>query len=316
MDESLRVYDDVLGLISSPGNPSPMVKLGKSNPNPAFQVFAKLEWFNPFGSIKDRAALNMFSEAKKRGKLEGKSIVEPSSGNTGLALAGIAAINGVDVVITVPSEVPEEKKILLRLLGAKVEEVPDKLCPANPKDGAIALATAYATSPKFGGKYYMPNQYENEDNLMAHYKTTGPEIWKQTGGKITHFFAGIGTTGTLMGVARFLKEKNPEIKIIAVEPQKNHHLPGMKNLSEAKTPGIYDKKFIDETIEVSDKDAYATLRDVMKKDALLAGPTTGAILHAAFQKAKDEKEGLGVVISPDSALKYAGYIQKMIKEGG
>lgn len=313
-DHSLKVYESILDLIASPSNPSPMVRLSKSSPNSNFELFAKLEWFNPFGSIKDRPALNMFLQAEQEGKLNGKSIVEPSSGNTGLALAGIAAKKGVDLVVTVPSEVPEEKKILIRLLGAKVEDVPDSLCPANPKDGAIALANAYATSPKFEGKYFMPNQYENKNNLIAHYQTTGPEIWKQTKGKITHFFAGIGTTGTLSGAGKYLKEQNPKVKIIAVEPQKGHHLPGLKNLSEAATPGIYDKSVVDETIEVSDKEGYDTLRRVMKEEALLAGPTTGAILHAALQTAREEQEGLGVLISPDSALKYANYIDKMLSE--
>jgi cysteine synthase B len=195
---SLRRYDDIRELIANPDNPTPLVRLHRVVPPGEFDLFVKLEWFNPFGSIKDRTAHYLLKGMLERGELDGKDIVEPSSGNTGIALAALAALMGKKFTVTIPDGVPEEKKIILRMLGAEVWATPDDLCPVNhPKDGAIALAQSFVTGAATKDRYVMPYQYENPDNVRAHFETTGPEIWKQTEGKIKYFFAGYGTCGTI-----------------------------------------------------------------------------------------------------------------------
>jgi cysteine synthase len=191
MDLSRRVFDDVSQLIGSRENPTPLVRLGRIAPPEGGGIYAKLEWVNPFGSIKDRTARYLIEGLLRRGGLDGRGIVEPTSGNTGIALAALANLAGVPCTITIPSGAPEEKIALLRLLGAEVWPTPDDLCPIDhPKDGAIALARSFVTAEATKDRYVMPNQYENPDNVRAHYETTGPEIWDQTQGKVTHFFAG------------------------------------------------------------------------------------------------------------------------------
>src|SRR5512134_1397258 len=235
MNFSRRVYDDVSQLIGSRENPTPLVRLRKLPSPGSGAIFAKLEWMNPFGSIKDRTARYLLEGLRRDGRLDGKSIVEPTSGNTGIALVALANLSGVPCTITIPSGAPEEKITLLRLLGAEVWPTPDDLCPIDhPKDGAIALARSFVTAEATRDEYVMPNQYENPHNVRAHYETTGPEIWEQTEGRVTHFFAGYGTCGTLTGVGRYLKEQNPSIRVVAVEPQRNHKLPGLKNFKESK----------------------------------------------------------------------------------
>lgn len=311
MDHKLRVYSDITQLIASLDNPTPLVRLNRINTNHRFPIYLKLERFNPFGSIKDRIALEML----KALKVDGKTIVEPSSGNTGIALTCVANALGLPIEIAVPEGIPEEKKIMLRFLGAKLWEADDALCPLFPTEGARGLVNAMVSSPATKDNYVSPNQYENDLNVQAHFHSTGPEIWKQTGGKITHFFAGFGTCGTITGVGRFLKSQNPEIKIIGVEPAlPNHRLPGMKRitgLTEELIPKILDRSVIDDTIAVSDADAYRTAIELARKDGIPVGPTTGAILYAALNYVKSAK-GLAVVISPDDAFKYTSFYKEVL----
>ncbi len=312
----LRRYDDIRELIASPANPTPLVKISRIVPPGEFELYMKLEWYNPFGSIKDRPALYMLQGMLERGELEGKELVEPSSGNTGIALAAIAALMGKKLTVTIPDGVPEEKKLILRMLGAEVWPTPDDLCPIDhPKDGAIALAHSFVRGEATKGEYAMPYQYENPDNVKAHYENTGPEIWKQTEGQIKYFFAGFGTCGTLSGIGRYLKQQNPQVKVIAVEPQPGHKLPGMKNLEESKPPGILDRDVIDEVISIKDEPAYAMTKRLFREEGLMVGPTTGAIAHVAVEFGK-EHEGLAVAISPDSGLKYTSYFAEILGNEG
>lgn len=310
-----RVYESIVDLIASPENPTPMVKIGeKINPGKDFPIYLKLERYNPFGSIKDRIALSMLKGVEVK---EGQVLVEPSSGNTGIALAALANAKGIPIEIAVPERIPEEKKILLKLLGVKaLWEADDALCPLFPNEGARGLVSAMLRS-KDGEKYVNPNQYENQLNVRAHYETTGPEIWNQTQKKIEYFFAGFGTCGTITGVGKYLKEKNPSIKVIGVEPAKaEHKLPGMKRISDLEeylVPKILDKSVIDDTVTIDDDDAYETGIQLARKEGILVGPTTGAILHAALQYAKKHK-GLAVVISPDDAFKYISFYAPYVKE--
>lgn len=310
-DHKLRVYSDITQLIASLDNPTPLVRVNRLNPNKNFPLYLKLERYNPFGSVKDRIALEML----KRLEVGDKTVVEPSSGNTGIALASIANAWGIPIEIAVPEKIPNEKKVLLRLLGVKLTEADDALCPLFPTEGARGLVSALINSPATKDKYVSPNQYENELNVQAHYRGTGPEIWRQTDGKITHFFAGYGTCGTITGVGRYLKEQNPAIKIIGVEPMYlNHKLPGMKRitgLAEEYIPKILDRSVIDESVAVTDEDAYKAAIDLARKDGVMVGPTTGAILAAALKYAKTGK-GLAVVISPDDAFKYTSFYREFL----
>lgn len=316
-EHKLRVYESIVDLIASLDNPTPMVRLNKRiNPNTDFPIYLKLERYNPFGSIKDRIALSMLDGTEIK---DGQRLIEPSSGNTGIALAALANARGIPIEIAVPERIPEEKKTLLRLLGVEaLWEADDNLCPLFPNEGARGLVAGMLKSND-GWRYTNLNQYENELNIQAHYKTTGPDIWQQTQGKIDYFFVGFGTCGTLTGVGRYLKEKNPSVKIIGVEPAKaDHNLPGMKKISglrEDLVPKILDKSIIDNTMAVEDEDAYQTGIQLARKGGILVGPTTGAILYAALHYAKKYK-GLAVVISPDDAFKYISFYAPYVKDAG
>ena len=316
MDLSRKVFDDVSQLIGLRENPTPIVRLRRVAPPGNGEIFAKLEWMNPFGSIKDRTARYLIDGLIRRGGLEGKTIVEPTSGNTGIALAALSNLAGIPCTITIPSGAPEEKIALLRLLGAEVWPTPDDLCPIDhPKDGAIALARTFVTAEATKDRYVMPNQYENPDNVRAHYETTGPEIWDQTRGKVTHFFAGYGTCGTITGVAKFLKEKNPAVRIVAIEPEKGHRLSGLKNFQESKKPGILDESLIDKTVRVADGPAYETMVRLAREESLLVGPSTGAVVWAALQEGLPE-EAVAVCVSPDNAFKYASFFAERVANDG
>jgi len=312
-----RVYESIVDLIASPENPTPMVKISEvTNPNKDFSIYLKLERYNPFGSVKDRIALSMLTGVTIT---EGQSLVEPSSGNTGIALAALANAKGIPIEIAVPERIPEEKKTILRLLGVRtLWEADDKLCPLFPNEGARGLVNAMLKS-KGGEKYVSPNQYENELNVQAHYETTGPEIWEQTQGKIDYFFAAFGTCGTITGVGRYLREKKPTITIIGVEPARaDHNLPGMKRISdlaEDLVPKILDRSVIDDIVAVYDEDAYQIGIRLAREQGILVGPTTGATLYTSLQYAKKRK-GLAVVISPDDAFKYISFYGPYVKEQG
>ena len=300
-----EVYDSMVDLVPGPNNPTPMVRIGERfNPYPDFELLVKLEGMNPFGSIKDRTAMFMLNGLRLTAD---QSLVEPSAGNTGIALAALANAQGTPIEIAVPDGVPEEKKALLRFLGAELIEVEDELCPIYPSEGARGVVKSMVESEAYGGKYVSPNQYESELNVAAHYHTTGPEIWRQTAGRLDYFFAGIGTGGTITGVGRYLKARNPNIKIIGVEPAVRHHkLSGLKRvtgLPEEHFPKILDTDVIDEYISVTDEDAYKAGIRVARSDGVMVGPTTGALLHAATEWAADH-EGTAVVISGDNAAKY------------
>jgi cysteine synthase B len=315
-DPFLRRYDDIRQLIASPANPTPLVRVNRASSQAKLELYLKLEWYNPFGSVKDRPALYMLEGMKERGELDGKELVEPTSGNTGIALAGLAAVMGKKLTVTIPDGVPEEKKVLLRMLGAEVWPTPDDLCPVDhPKDGAIALAHSFVRGETTKDRYVMPNQYENLDNVKAHYETTGPEIWNQTEGTVKYFLAGFGTCGTLMGVGRCLKEKNPDVEVIAIEPQKGHRLPGLKNLSESKPPPILDRSIIDHVVRVDDEPAYAMTKRLFREEGLMVGPSTGAIVHAAVELG-EEREGVAVAISPDGGFKYTSFFANMLGDEG
>lgn len=316
MDPSRKVFDDVTQLIGSPGNPTPLVRLGRMAPAGGGELFVKLEWMNPFGSIKDRTAKYLLEGLLRDGRLAGKRFVEPTSGNTGIALAALSNIAGIPCTITIPSGAPEEKIALLRLLGAEVWPTPDDLCPVDhPKDGAIALARSFVTGEATRNLYVMPNQYENPDNVRAHYETTGPEIWEQTEGRVTHFYAGYGTCGTITGVAKFLKEKNRSVQVVGIEPEKGHRLSGLKNFQESRIPGILDPSLVDRTVRVGDRPAYETGIRLAREESLLVGPSTGAIVRAALED-RLPAGALAVCISPDNAFKYASFYADYLQGEG
>ncbi len=300
-----QIFDSIADLIPSPENPTPMLRLGERfNPHAGFELLLKLEGMNPFGSIKDRTAHFMLKDLQLK---EGQSLVEPSAGNTGIALAAQANARNIPIEIAVPEGVPEEKKAMLRFLGAELIEVEDELCPIFPSEGARGVVKSMVESPAFDGKYVSPNQYESALNVAAHYHTTGPEIWRQTGGKIDFFFASIGTGGTISGVGQYLKEKNPEIRIIGVEPaSRQHHLSGLKRITglpDEYFPSILDRDLLDDIVSVSDEDAFKAGIRVARTDGAMVGPTTGAVLHAAVEMGAGNT-GRAVLIAADSAAKY------------
>jgi cysteine synthase B len=261
----------------------PLESLTKDN----LKYFAKLEGHNPFGSVKDRAALWMIKDAEERGILKKNHsiIIEPTSGNTGIALAGIAKLLGYGIEIVIPEKASSETKKIIESLGAKLYETSDDLCPkvGSGTDQSIALATSIASSRP--DTYYSPNQYANEANFMGHYKGTGPEIWEQTEGKITHFFTGVGTGGTITGIGTYLKEKNPTIKIIGCQPQQNHLIQGWRNFEESAKPDLFLKRenVVDDWVFVTNAEAFGVVKEVFEKDGLLISPSSAAV-YASMKK--------------------------------
>jgi cysteine synthase/rhodanese-related sulfurtransferase len=301
-DHNLKVYDDMLELSCNENNPTPLVKLNKLNPFKNLKIYSKLEWYNPFGSMKDRPALNMIENA---GNIPSKKLVEPTSGNTGLGLAAVSNLKGLTLKATVSTEIPEEKKVVLRFLGADVSEVPDTLCPdPDSPEGAIGLAKVFSKNKE----YHMLNQYENQHNLEAHYKTTGPEIWKQTEGKVTQVVCGLGTCGSIGGIGKYLKEKNPNIKVIAIHPKENHNIPGVRSLKQLKVTKLFTPNLYDEIVEVSNNDSYTMAKRLNQEESIIAGPSSGMVLAGALKILKDDV-GIAVLIFPDNIFKYASYIK-------
>lgn len=299
-----RVYDSIVDLLPGPDNPTPLVRISdRFNPVPGYDLLVKLEGANPFGSVKDRAAFFMLQGTRLK---PDQALVEPSAGNTGIALAALANSQGLPIEIAVPDGTPEEKKMLLRFLGAELLEIEDELCPLFPTEGARGVVKSMVESAAYDGRYVSPNQYESELNIEAHYRTTGPEIWQQTAGRIRTFFAGIGTGGTITGVGRYLKERKPDIRIIGIEPAtRQHQLSGLKRvtgLPEEHFPKLLDLAVVDDIISVTDEDAFRAGIRLARTDGIMVGPTTGAALHAALQTSNNN--GIAVVISPDDAAKY------------
>ena len=316
-DGECRVYDSIVDLAPNPDNPTPMVRISRRlNPHPDYEVLVKLEGMNPFGSIKDRTALYMLNGLQLA---PDQALVEPSAGNTGIALAAMANARNLPIEIAVPDGTPEEKKALLRFLGAELIEVEDELCPLFPTEGARGVVKSMVESEAYGGRYVSPNQYENELNVEAHYRSTGPEIWQQTGGRIDTFIAGIGTGGTISGVGRYLKEQNPDIRIIGVEPaSRQHSLSGLKRITglpDEHYPKILDPELLDGLVSVTDEEAFTAGIELARRDGIMVGPTTGAVLHAALH-GDTPKSGRTVIISADNAAKYVSAYANFLASRG
>ncbi|VVB58046.1 Threonine synthase [Candidatus Anstonella stagnisolia] len=288
----MKVAQNILELIGE----TPMVRINRLAPSHV-EIYAKLEGQNIGGSVKDRIALSMIEAAERAGELEGKIILEPTSGNTGIGLAIVAAAKGYPLVVTMSAGVSEERKRMLRALGATVIET-DAL---KGTDGAILKAHEIYEKEK--GKYWMPNQFANVNNPRAHYEGTAREILEQVP-DLDVFVAGMGTSGTLMGVSRRLREQERKIRIIATEPQMGHKIQGLKSLKEAIVPQIWEEKAVDERIIVSDADAYETARELAKKEGIFVGMSSGGAMWAALEVAKKIRGGKIVVIFPDRGEKY------------
>jgi cysteine synthase len=312
MNHQTRVYDDIFEMLPNEANPSPMVRINRMNPSPQFTLFAKLEWLNPFGSVKDRAAWQMLRDLEERHEIGGqRGLVEPTSGNTGISLAALARARGYHMRAVVPNRVPLEKKVLLKIAGAELDVVNDALCPMpGLGDGTINLAKTHAKASR--DRYAMPNQYENEQNVLAHMKTTGPEIWRQTEGRITHLFVSLGTCGTVTGTGRFLRSKKPDIKIIAVQPTEGHDVPGIRNVGQLSATKLFDPSLITEILEIDYELAYTRALDLCRTEGLLAGPSSGLIYEGARRVIERDQSGFGVMIFPDNVFKYTSNLVKHI----
>jgi cysteine synthase B len=278
---------------------TPLVELKRINTNRKVRIFAKLEGNNPGGSVKDRPALYMIEKAEQSGELKpGKTILEPTSGNTGIALAMIGASKGYRVKLTLPECVSTERRHILEAFGAEVI-----LTPAQQgTDGAIRMA--HKLLDQEPDKYFMPNQFANPNNPLAHYETTAPEIFEQTDGQIDVFVTGMGTTGTLMGASRYFKEKSKDIRIIGIEPTPGHAIQGLKNMSEAIVPEIYDASQLDDIIPMQDEEAFSTARRLASEEGIFAGISSGAAVAGALRVAGAMKSGTVVTLIPDRGDRY------------
>jgi cysteine synthase B len=294
----MNVKSNILEAI---GN-TPLVKINVLNPNKNVNIYAKLEGFNPTGSIKDRIALKMIEQAEEEGVLtKDKIIIEPTSGNTGIGLAMIGTVKGYQVEIVMSEAVSIERQKMIKAFGAKIILTDPKL----GTDGAIKKS--HELIQKYPEKYFMPNQFSNHYNKIAHYKTTAKEIWEQMDGKIDYIVSSLGTSGTIMGIGKYLKEKNPKIKVVCAHPVKGHYIQGLKNMDEAIVPAIYDESKIDETVMVETEIAFQTARDIVSKEGIFVGMSSGAAMFAAIEIAKKIKGANHVnivVIFPDRGEKY------------
>ncbi|MBN1320442.1 MAG: cysteine synthase family protein [Thermoleophilia bacterium] len=283
---------------------TPLVELVNLSPNPNTKVLCKLEGCNPGGSVKDRPALYMIDQAEKSGELtKDKVILEPTSGNTGIAIAMIGAAKGYQVELCMPECVSTERRLILEGFGSHVFLTPAK----ENIDGAIRHA--HALVQESPSRYYMLNQYENEANVLAHFETTGPEIYRQSNGEVDYFVAGMGTSGTLMGVGRYLKSVKPSVKIVGVEPVAGHTIQGLKNMTESMVPGIYHPEELDLKQMVNDGEAFETTRLLATKEGLFVGTSGGAAVAVAIRLAKVIDHGTIVAILPDRGDRYLSTMQ-------
>ena len=289
------IKENILQTIGS----TPMVRINALNPNPRVNIYAKLEGFNPTGSIKDRIALRMVEQAEREGRLvAGMTILEPTSGNTGIGLAVVGIVKGYDVVIVMSEAVSVERRKILRACGAKVILTP----ATDGTDGAIRLAREmYAAHPEL---YFMPDQFANAANYMAHYERTAIEIWQACGGQIDYFVSAVGTSGTLMGVSRFLRIMKPDIKVICAHPTRGHFIQGLKNMEEAIVPDIYDESLIDSQEMIDSEEAIDMARQIIAREGIFAGMSSGAAMLAARRTAESIEHGNIVVLFADRAEKY------------
>jgi cysteine synthase B len=292
-----------MNILQAIGN-TPLVELMNINSNPNVKVLCKLEGCNPGGSVKDRPALYMIMNAEKRGELtKNKIILEPTSGNTGIAIAMIGAAKSYKVELCMPECVSTERRLILQGLGSEVFLTPAK----ENIDGAIRKALSLVEQDP--GKYYMPNQYENLDNILAHFETTGPEIYRQTNGEIDYFVAGMGTTGTLMGTGSYLKSVKPAVKIVGVEPVISHTIQGLKNMTESMVPAIYKQAQLDEKRMVEDGEAFEMTRLLAQKEGIFVGTSSGAAAAIALKLASEIDHGTIVVLFPDRGDRYLSTMQ-------
>lgn len=285
-------------ILETIGN-TPLVRINRLCTKKDVRIFAKLEGFNPTGSIKDRIAVQMIEQAEQEGKLSpGKTIIEPTSGNTGIGLAIIGIVKGYAVEIVMSEAVSVERRKIIRSYGGKVILTP----AAEGTDGAIRRARKLVKENP--GKYFMPDQFSNAGNYQAHYENTAIEIWQQTKGRIDYFVSALGTSGTIMGISKFLKQCKPDIKIVCAHPIKGHYIQGLKNMEEAIVPAIYDPSRIDMQIMVESEEAIAMARRIIAEEGIFAGMSSGAAMVAALKTAERIEKGNIIVIFPDRAEKY------------
>lgn len=292
-----------MNVLQAIGN-TPLVELMNINPQPGVRVLCKLEGCNPGGSVKDRPALRMITSAEERGLLKRDNVIlEPTSGNTGIAIAMIGAAKGYRVHLCMPECVSTERRLILEALGAEVS-----LTPARKGiDGAIR--EAHRLVAEFPRRYYMPNQYDNPDNALAHVHTTGPEIYRQTDGQVDYFVAGMGTTGTLMGTGRCLKAKIPGVQVVGVEPVEGHTIQGLKNMTESMPPRIYHPEELDARYMVNDGEAFETTRLLAQHEGIFVGTSSGAAVAVALKIAAGIERGTIVTILPDRGDRYLSTMQ-------
>jgi S-sulfo-L-cysteine synthase (O-acetyl-L-serine-dependent) len=280
-------------IIDLVGN-TPLVELTKLNPNPSVKIFAKLEGNNPGGSVKDRPALNMIRSAVERGEIKkGDQLIEATSGNTGIALAMIARVYGLEIELVMPSSSTRERTLTMEAFGAKVTLLEN-----------IEVCRDYADAKAARGEAFILNQFANPDNYLAHYKTTGPELWKDTNGEITHFVSSMGTTGTIMGCSRYLKEKNPAIQIVGCQPTEESSIPGIRRWPKEYLPKIFEPERVDRVIDVSQKEATEMARRLAKEEAIFSGMSSGGAATAAIKIAREIKQGTIVFIACDRGDRY------------
>lgn len=276
---------------------TPLVALEHIPVNPKVKIFCKMEGQNPGGSVKDRAAFNMVRSALDRGKLKkGDKLVEATSGNTGIALAMVAKVLGLEMTLIMPDNSTKERVLSMEAYGARVI--------LTPAAKTIEYSRILAEQMRDEEGYFMLDQFGNPDNYLAHYKTTGPEIWKDTGGKVTHFVSAMGTTGTIMGVSRYLKEQNPAIQIVGTQPTDGSSIPGIRRWSPEFLPEIFEPSRVDRVIDVSQQQATEMTRRMAKEEGILAGMSSGGALHAAIELSKELSEGLIVCITCDRGDRY------------
>lgn len=281
------------GIIDLVGN-TPLVEIKKLNPNPKVQIYAKLEGNNPGGSVKDRAALNMIRSALERGDIsKGSRLIEATSGNTGIALAMIARLFDLEIELVMPSNSTRERTLTMEAFGAKVTLLE-----------GIELCRDYAEEKAARGESFLLNQFANPDNSLAHYKSTGPELWNDTGQKITHFVSSMGTTGTIMGCSRYLKEKNPAIQIIGCQPTEDSSIPGIRRWPVEYLPKIFEPERVDRIMDISEAEATEMARKLAKVEGIFAGMSSGGAASAAIRLASELDEGLIVFIACDRGDRY------------
>ena len=285
-----KVLDDFVGN-------TPLVKLQRMAGETSNTILLKLEGNNPAGSVKDRAAYSMITHAEARGDIKpGDTLIEATSGNTGIALAMVAAMRGYSMVLVMPENQSIERRQSMKAYGAELV--------LTPKEGAMELARDVAMKLQAEGEGIVLDQFGNSDNPLAHYETTGPEIWRDTGGKITHFVASMGTTGTIMGVSRYLKEQNPNIQIIGVQPEEGAQIPGIRKWPQEYLPKIYDPKRVDSLLYVGQAQAEKTMRRLATEEGIFAGVSSGGGLHAALQLSKTLENAVIVSIVCDRGDRY------------